>query len=197
MLALCACLCLCAGSLPMDTELHLFKIQQRELIRKRQSEYWRQFELRKNAKAKVTSAPNTGGAITDQAPAPSKGQSCDVIDLLTLSSDSEAETNVSAEGTSNVPKTTDLGDDASPPRKQRVRRTVARARPLNPAVPATIKSLWEEVERLYDRHQIDPPLCPHHECPYCTGALMEQRFDLMQRLVTLEKLIWLGDGVKR
>ena len=119
----------------MDTELHFFKIQQRELIRKRQSEYWRKFELRKNAKAKVSSAPNTGGPITDQA--------------------------------------------------------------LNPAVPSTIKTLWEEVETLYDRHQIGPPLCPHHECPYCTGALMEQRFDLMQRLVTLEKLIWLGDRVKR
>ena len=62
---------------------------------------------------------------------------------------------------------------------------------------ATVYMLWEEVEDMYDRRIVDPPLCPHVDCPYCTGPLMNQRYDLMQRLVMLEKLIWLGDKRKK
>ena len=65
---------------------------------------------------------------------------------------------------------------------------------LNPVVPATVKSLWEEVETLYDRRLVDVPTCKTADCPMCKGPLMQQRHNLMKRLVFLEKLIWLGEG---
>ena len=71
-----------------------------------------------------------------------------------------------------------------------------RGHPLNPVVPTTIESLWSEVETLYDRRLIDQPLCKAGDCPFCTGPLMQQRHDLMQRLVVLEKMLWLGDKTK-
>ena len=65
---------------------------------------------------------------------------------------------------------------------------------LNPVVPLTVKSLWEEVETLYDRRLVDVPTCKTADCPMCKGPLMQQRHNLMKRLVFLEKLIWLGEG---
>ena len=188
----------------MDRNLEFFVLQQRELIRQRQSNYLRNVErrTRKNTakrKAVRVAAPTTGGPKADQASPPVKGQS-DIIDLSALLSDSD-EAEECAE-TASVPAAVSAAAAAfataaehaattPPPRTQhkRVRRKLPpRGHPLNPVVPATISTLWEEVEQLYDRRQVDPPLCPHHECPYCTGALMEQRYDLMQRLLTLEKL---------
>ena len=75
----------------------------------------------------------------------------------------------------------------------RPKKNPPRGHPLNPVVPKTIANLWSEVEELYDRKQVDAPLCEAGNCPYCSGPLMQQRYDLMQRLVVLEKLIWLGD----
>ena len=78
----------------------------------------------------------------------------------------------------------------------RPRKNPPRGHPLNPVVPKTIENLWSEVEEMYDRRQVDAPLCEAGNCPHCSDPLMEQRCDLMQRLVVLEKLIWLGDKGK-
>ena len=190
----------------MDPDIEYFMLQQRELIRQRQSRYLTKVARRApkqlaKRKPERVAAPTTGGPKAKQeSPPPAKGQS-DVIDLSYLSDSDEAEcaafnpdgaTAAFAYAAKHAAATA-----PTPTQHKRVRvrkNPPPRGHPLNPVVPATIASLWEEVEQLYDRRHVDPPLCPHHECPYCTGALMEQRYDLMQRLVTLEKLIWLGDA---
>ena len=205
------------GSMETNTGLKLFMYEQRELIRKRTSNALRNIQQRgvKGANKRGRRvAPQVGGTKTgadnlyQASPSPKTGgQSGITIDLSHLpDSDGEAESAAAV----SVPASEAASATAHPahaatsqPTPTRVPRDFRkfmdgpREDPLNPVVPATIRALWEEVEGMYDRRHVDPPLCPHSECPYCTGALMEQRFDLMQRLVTLEKLVWLGDRRKK
>ena len=156
--------------------------------------------------------PRWGGAKTEQASPPAKtgGLQSDIIDLSCLSDDDAEATAVSVPASEAAPAGTASATahaahaattQPPPTHQKRVRRNLQeppRGHPLHPnVVPATIRALWQKVEGMYDRRETDPPLCPHTDCPYCTGALMEQRFDLMQRLVTLEKIVWLGDGRKK
>lgn len=72
------------------------------------------------------------------------------------------------------------------------KRSKSRA-PKDPVVPMTIQNLWKSIEHL-PLGALDPPSCKSKECPYCTQArhvpLMLQRYNLMQRLVELERLLY-------
>ena len=57
-----------------------------------------------------------------------------------------------------------------------------------PIVPKTIQDLWQSVERL--PLPLEPPRCTCKQCPYTSGPLMAQRYDLMQRLVELERQLY-------
>jgi len=65
--------------------------------------------------------------------------------------------------------------------------------PKDPIVPKTIENLWQAVESMH-YGALEPPQCPCKQCPYNTGSryvpLMRQRYDLMQRLVELERQLY-------
>ena len=65
--------------------------------------------------------------------------------------------------------------------------------PKDPIVPKTIENLWQAVESMH-YGALEPPTCPCEKCPYNCGAryvpLMRQRYDLMQRLVELERQLY-------
>ena len=67
-----------------------------------------------------------------------------------------------------------------------------RGHPLNPTVPKTIANLWNKVEQLYDQNALDTVTCTSRNCPFTHGPLMQQRYNLMSRLVVLEKWLYLG-----
>ena len=52
----------------------------------------------------------------------------------------------------------------------------------------SISILWQSVERM----SLPPesPRCTCKQCPYTSGALMTQRYDLMQKLVELERQLY-------
>ena len=57
-----------------------------------------------------------------------------------------------------------------------------------PIVPKTIQDLWQSVERM--PLPLESPRCTCKQCPYTSGPLMAQRYDLMQRLVELERQLY-------
>ena len=65
--------------------------------------------------------------------------------------------------------------------------------PKDPIVPKTIENLWQAVESMH-YGALEPPQCTCKQCPYNSGAryvpLMRQRYDLMQRLVELERQLY-------
>lgn len=99
--------------------------------------------------------------------------------------------------TPNIPAVTTVSaEDTEAERSPFTCRSVLnppRGHPLNPVVPKTIELLWQEVEDHYDRKRVDMLMCTGCDCPFASGPLMEQRYNLMQRLMVLEKLIWLGE----
>ena len=60
-------------------------------------------------------------------------------------------------------------------------------------VPKTIADLWQSVET-QPHCDVEPPRCTCNRCPYNSAAtvvpLMRQRYDLMQRLVALERQLY-------
>ena len=191
--------------------LELFMLQQRELIRKRQSNAIHKIKERahKGAKKRGRVVPQQVGGGMHASNPPKTGAHADqIIDLLHLPDESDDSTEltdvfVSTSAPAPAPQVAANANQPQQPTPPRVHSNFRnlqqppRGHPLNPVVPATIRALWQEVEDLYDRRQVNPPLCPSTECPYCTGPLMDQRLDLMQRLVMIEKLVWLGDRRKK
>ena len=63
----------------------------------------------------------------------------------------------------------------------------------DPVVPMSIQELWQRVDRV-PRGGLDPPACTNSQCPYCTSAahvpIMLQRYNLMERLAQLERLLY-------
>ena len=196
-------LCLC--SLPVG--IALFKWEQREKIRKRL--HLRAMQL-ETARKKIKQAPKV--PVRVEAPKVGGAKPAvpqDYIDL-SLGADS-GEDQDDAGPAAATPPAMAAGDAGVVPPAAAQRSFVResadytrrpmqyppRGHHLNPVVPATIESLWAEVELLYDRKRMDAPLCPAGDCPFCSTKipLMRQRHSLMQRLVVLEKLIWLGGAV--
>jgi hypothetical protein len=60
-------------------------------------------------------------------------------------------------------------------------------------VPMTVQKLWNRVQQL-PLGELEPPSCSNTECPYCAHPgkvpLMLQRYNLMQRLAQLEKILY-------
>ena len=65
--------------------------------------------------------------------------------------------------------------------------------PKDPIVPKTIQNLWKRIEEM-PHGALEPPRCKCKQCPYNSGyrfvPLMQQRYDLMQRLVELERQLY-------
>ena len=57
------------------------------------------------------------------------------------------------------------------------------------ATPSTLLRLLRQIQTS-DDPSLDPPECECSECPFCTGALMEQRFCLARRLVQIENSLY-------
>ena len=53
-------------------------------------------------------------------------------------------------------------------------------------MPATLLLLWQRVKGIQAAGNLHASRCPCGTCPYCTGQLMQQRYELMVRLVELE-----------
>lgn len=70
---------------------------------------------------------------------------------------------------------------------------VATPADMNPAmipiVPKTIQDLWQRIERMPPL-SLESPRCACKQCPFSRGALMSQRYDLMLRLVILERQLY-------
>lgn len=86
----------------------------------------------------------------------------------------------------------DVAEQVASTVQSAAKRSKSRA-PKDPVVPMTIQNLWKSIEDL-PLGALDPPSCKSKDCPYCTQAkhvpLMLQRYNLMQRLVQLEKLLY-------
>ena len=173
--------------------VELFVHKERERIRKRRN--IRLAQIESSAKKVCNEQKKNAQHFASDHAVPTRkkrsvSQDQECIDLI----DSDEETQESQQ---------EVNDTASTSAAAVPTTTVVPRLPLNPPqrplslVPKTIEMLWEQMQELYDRGHVDAPLCPADDCPYCTGPLMGQRFDLMQRLMSLEKLIWLGDKVKR
>ena len=54
------------------------------------------------------------------------------------------------------------------------------------AVPKTIRETWRRVERLWYDGQTDVPQCRCASCPYCSGGPLQNRQNLIERLVEVE-----------
>ena len=57
-------------------------------------------------------------------------------------------------------------------------------------VPKTIENLWVKVKEMQATGCLDAPACKQLPCPYSSGPLMQQRYNLMCRLVELEKFLY-------
>lgn len=86
----------------------------------------------------------------------------------------------------------DVAEQVASTVQSAAKRSKSRA-PKDPVVPMTIQNLWKSIEQL-PLGALDPPSCKSKECPYCTQArhvpLMLQRYNLMQRLMELERLLY-------
>ena len=57
-------------------------------------------------------------------------------------------------------------------------------------VPKTIENLWVKIKGIQATGCMDAPACTHTNCPYSSGPLMRQRYNLMCRLVELENFLY-------
>ena len=60
----------------------------------------------------------------------------------------------------------------------------------SPPMPKSLELLWQQLEQMPRGGQPNPPLCPCPHCPYTTGPLMLQRYNLMIKLWFLEKSLY-------
>ena len=57
-------------------------------------------------------------------------------------------------------------------------------------VPKTIRMEWMRVERLFHDGETDAPKCTCPTCPYSAGGPLQNRYNLIERLVELEHYLW-------